>query len=203
MGEVDHVKQLTKEQLEEELQMLEKEKLLVEQFEEKKTNSDYINDRVDELKNSTTPAHVSVVSPIKSVLGAFGELFGVVLDTVGGIVKDSLDLVDQVTKSEPFNQHMNNVTRSVNTLVEESAGLFNKVVEIKYKAGDKIISRINTSIQIRNHQKKKLTEDEEKLKKKLNDLKKKYVKENSDENKDEKYEEKEESITFEEAVDEK
>ena len=30
--EVDHVKQLTKEQLEEELQMLEKEKLLVEQF---------------------------------------------------------------------------------------------------------------------------------------------------------------------------
>jgi len=188
--ELEHIEQLNKDQLDEEIKMLEKEKLLIEDLEKEEPDQmPILSEKIDLLMNETEPVngttpHISVVSPIKTVIGLFGELLGVVANKVGSIVSDTIDLAKQVSESEPFNSHMTNVTRSVNTLVEESAGLFNKVVEIKYSAGDKVISRINTSIKIRNKQKKKLDEEEtlsEKVKQKadkLNRKKEKTEKEN-------------------------
>jgi len=183
--ELEHIQQLNKDQLNEEIKMLEKEKLLIEDLEKEEIDQmPILSQKIDKLMNESDPGngtlpHISVVSPIKTVIGLFGELLGVVANKVGSIVSDTIDLAKQVSESEPFNQHMTNVTRSVNTLVEESAGLFNKVVEIKYSAGDKVISRINTSIKIRNKQKKKLDEEEtlsEKVKQKADKLNRKKEK---------------------------
>merc|ERR1711973_162353 len=136
----------------EEMEILEEEKTFLQKLQETsnelEASIDQVSSELENLSGNQTGT-VSVVRPVQSILGLFGTLIGAVTNTVGNIVEETIDVAKQVTTSPEFNQQLENVTKSVNSLVEESSGLFKKVMHIKYMTGDKVLSTFNSSIVIR------------------------------------------------------
>jgi len=106
----------------------------------------------EEKKNMTI-----VITPIHDLLDIFGSLVNRVADSVTDIVDTSLDLVSEVSNSNEFK----NVTRSVGSLVDSSAGLLKRVASIKKEASSRILSRIDTALRRRRIQERKVEEEDD------------------------------------------
>jgi len=116
-----------------------------------------VTDELDDFlaDNNATQTTISVVKPIQSILGLFGGLIGTVAKSVGAVLQETVNIAEQVTDSEEFD----NVTRSVGDLVSESAGLLQRVVQIKLNTGKEVMASIKHHMKM-NSTPAKLEEDE-------------------------------------------
>jgi len=155
-----------KTELDQKVEMVKKEaqKLKDNKQEDITVDVDILTDKVDviptgqevvdyeEKKNMTI-----VITPLHDLLDIFGSLVNTVTDSVTDIVDTSLDLVSEVSNSNEFK----NVTRSVGSLVDSSAGLLRRVASIKKDASSKILARIDTALRRRRIQERKVDDEED------------------------------------------
>jgi len=105
--------------------------------------SEDLDQAFNDNRNSTHTT-VSVIKPIQSIVGLFGGLFGGLVETVVAGINETINVAETLTHTEEFD----NVTRSVSTLVEESSGLLEKVIDIKIRTGEQILASFKGSLRI-------------------------------------------------------
>lgn len=112
-----------------------------------KNQLEKVSEDLDQAFNddrNSTHTTVSVIKPIQSIVGLFGGLFGGLVETVVAGINETINVAETLTHTEEFD----NVTRSVSTLVEESSGLLEKVIDIKIRTGEQILASFKGSIRI-------------------------------------------------------